>query len=494
MGLLVLVSLIGPPGPSQADDAPPLRRDVYIRDVPFHRQEPAFPAEACLHMWLEHLGEKTTQHALFDLSGASPARGRGMSAGDLLQLLKKLNLDPGPAETLWQRFATADAPARLDELFDALLADLHRGRASIVAMRFDLRPDAPEHFRLILGYDATRDELICHDPASPSGKNQRIKREVFYRLWAKPVTADTQGVVRFPLARGKAALPQPPQPTIRRIINDRGQAQRLTVAPLTPANFVQQVIAIRRDPPIAGLHFAVSPPFVLASTMPADRLEQLYANRLVRLTVRRLKEAYFQYDPTEPITIYLLKTNEAYRTVARAVTRKPPSTPFGFYLPARNIMVMNAATGGGTLVHEIVHPFLDANFPNAPPWFDEGLASLYEQSTFQDGRITGLVNWRLPALQQAIRTDTLPTLDTLLRMDDKTFYGPGQDLHYAMARYLCYYLQQQGKLREFYRIFHRDQLRDATGKTALREVLGVNDLGRIQKQWQSFCLELSLQP
>ena len=46
---------------------------------------------------------------------------------------------------------------------------------------------------------------------------------------------------------------------------------------------------------------------------------------------------------------------------------------------------MNIATGGGTLVHEIVHPFVEANFPGCPTWFNEGLGSLYEQSAERKG-------------------------------------------------------------------------------------------------------------
>ena len=50
---------------------------------------------------------------------------------------------------------------------------------------------------------------------------------------------------------------------------------------------------------------------------------------------------------------------------------------------------MNISTGGGTLVHEIVHPFVAANFPNCPAWFNEGLGSLYEQSGEVNGAIHG---------------------------------------------------------------------------------------------------------
>ena len=37
------------------------------------------------------------------------------------------------------------------------------------------------------------------------------------------------------------------------------------------------------------------------------------------------------------------------------------------------------ATGGGTLSHELTHALMEADFPNAPGWISEGLASLHEQ-------------------------------------------------------------------------------------------------------------------
>lgn len=43
-----------------------------------------------------------------------------------------------------------------------------------------------------------------------------------------------------------------------------------------------------------------------------------------------------------------------------------PTTPFGYYSHADRALVMNIATGGGTLVHEIVHPFMASNFASSP--------------------------------------------------------------------------------------------------------------------------------
>jgi hypothetical protein len=89
-------------------------------------------------------------------------------------------------------------------------------------------------------------------------------------------------------------------------------------------------------------------------------------------------------------------------SVVRAECRKDfqskPTTPYGYYSSTHKALVMNISTGGGTLVHEIVHPFIEANFPNCPAWLNEGLGSLYEQCGEVDGHIHGYTNWRLPGI------------------------------------------------------------------------------------------------
>ena len=114
---------------------------------------------------------------------------------------------------------------------------------------------------------------------------------------------------------------------------------------------------------------------------------------------------------------------------------------------------MNIATGGGTLVHEIVHPYVEADFPNAPPWLNEGLGSLFEQSDERDGKIVGLTNWRLAGLQKAIKRGGVPSFFELTHMDSKTFYLEEHGTNYSQSRYLMYYLQEKGLLHDFYRRF-----------------------------------------
>jgi hypothetical protein len=198
---------------------------------------------------------------------------------------------------------------------------------------------------------------------------------------------------------------------------------------------------------------------------------------------------------------------------------------------------MNIDTGGGTLVHEIVHPFIAANFPECPSWFNEGLASLYEQSGESRGRIRGRTNWRLAGLQEVIqpkpkpkpdeqakaKPDTkseaklaakpgnvperedavppaepeeqkpLPTFKMLCGTSTYEFYSEDPGSNYAQARYLCYYLQQQGLLREYYRQFRRNVRNDPTGYETLKTILEIKDeegMAKFEETWKVWVLKL----
>src|SRR5439155_20457213 len=132
------------------------------------------------------------------------------------------------------------------------------------------------------------------------------------------------------------------------------------------------------------------------------------------------------------------------RKHARQLFGDEPSTPYGYFSAPHGALIMNIATGGGTLVHEIVHPFVGANCPGCPAWLDEGLGSLFEQSRERDGHIEGMVNWRLDGLQRAIREHGTIPIERLVGTTPAQFYGEGSGLHYAKARYLVYWLQQPG--------------------------------------------------
>jgi hypothetical protein len=217
---------------------------------------------------------------------------------------------------------------------------------------------------------------------------------------------------------------------------------------------------------------------------------QEHADGTVKWAVSRLKQDFFPNDPTEILDIWLFKDAASYEKHTRLLFGETPTTPYGYYSRAHKALIMNINTGGGTLVHEIVHPFMEANFPACPPWLNEGMGSLYEQCGDADGHIHGFTNWRLPGLQKAIRSRGVPSFKELTAMDENAFYNADKGVNYAQARYLCYYLQEQGLLVKFYREFHSRQKEDPGGYQTLQKILAESDMDAFKKKWEKYVLGL----
>ncbi|MCY1063622.1 hypothetical protein OV090_02550 [Nannocystis sp. RBIL2] len=238
-----------------------------------------------------------------------------------------------------------------------------------------------------------------------------------------------------------------------------------------------------------GFTVLVEPPFVvIGDESPAD--VQRRADRTIHWSVLRLKQDYFARDPARIIDVYLFADRASYGRNTRELFGEEPDTPYGYYSPRHAALIMNIGTGGGTLVHEIVHPFMAANFPACPAWFNEGLASLYEQCGEHGGRIVGYPNWRLPHLQAAIRARRLRSFAELCATDSDEFYGARSGLNYAQARYLCYYLQEHDRLRDYYHAFVAGADLDPGGYATLQKIVGHRDMPRFEREWRRFVLDL----
>ncbi len=254
------------------------------------------------------------------------------------------------------------------------------------------------------------------------------------------------------------------------------------------AEYAEHIRALeKRLPP--GFTITLEPPFVVAGNEEPTAV-RAHAKDTVGWATARLKQDFFDKEPARILDVFLFKDAQSYRKGALELFHKEPTTPYGYYSSENSALVMNIATGGGTLVHELVHPFVEADFPDAPPWLNEGLGSLFEQSAEREGHIVGLTNWRLAGLQEAIKERSLPPFEPLLSADAHAFYNEDSGTNYAQARYLCYYLQERGLLTRFYRemrAFHSD---DPTGKETLLRVLGEQDLVVFQRRWERFVLAL----
>ncbi len=151
-------------------------QSIVIEDIPHIYQKPDFCGEACAAMALQKLGKPLDQDYVFDQSGLDPLAARGCYTKELAHALGRIGFDIGP---VWHRVSPQRAKTDLENQWRILRDDLAAGTPSIVCMHYDASPHTPEHFRLIVGHDVARDEVVYHEPAERRGDYRRMKRSTF---------------------------------------------------------------------------------------------------------------------------------------------------------------------------------------------------------------------------------------------------------------------------------------------------------------------------
>lgn len=238
-----------------------------------------------------------------------------------------------------------------------------------------------------------------------------------------------------------------------------------------------------------GCAVVVREPFVLAGNLDAATLIAWYEETL-QPSVRAMHTAYFSTAPYRAVSVLLFSDEASYSRYAEELFGDQQVSVYGYYKPELHTLVLNAATGRGTLVHELTHALASFDFPEMPVWFNEGLASLHEHCRFRpDGSdLDGLPNWRLPGLQKAIRRGMLRSIKALLA--DPDFRGSQIGLNYAHARYLCMFMQHHGVLTECYRRLRAAHPNDPRGLHTVRAVFGNPTWEELDARFQHWVLTL----
>lgn len=242
----------------------------------------------------------------------------------------------------------------------------------------------------------------------------------------------------------------------------------------------------------------VHEPFIIAGDLSQDELNCHY-RQVIAPTVAAIENTLTAKRADEPVLVLLFSDEDSYRHHSNQQFGKRKASVYGYYKPSSRTVVINLASGLGTLVHELSHALFDFDFANMPLWLNEGIASLHEQAKFvnfpNDPVLVGEINWRYPILLDAINAKTLPTVQQLIVDKWQLRGGSREGLQYAYARYFCMYLQEQGKLQSLYK-----QMRDCRssgGKTGdgLRTVEIVQNLfadswETIDQDFQSWAIAL----
>ena len=198
-----------------------------------------------------------------------------------------------------------------------------------------------------------------------------------------------------------------------------------------------------------------------------------------------LVKVFFDKGPVldKIVNIFVFKDYDSYENGLRRFLAMDPISPYGHYGHSQKYIVINYETGPGTMVHELTHALMSEDFPEAPIWLAEGMASLYEHCRAEGDILRGDDNWRLPELKAALETNGLTPLPTLLAMPPSVFRSQRESLNYAQARYFCKYLEEAGLLPKIYKTFRDRYGQDPTGEKFIVQAFG-KPLDTVENSWK----------
>ncbi len=294
-------------------------------------------------------------------------------------------------------------------------------------------------------------------------------------LWTPP---DSQAGERIPNREeySPSASRRNAEPSLRRASAPGESAPRQAVLPKTLADLRQSAgddyLCVQRGN------------FLVAGDLGLLDYEYL-VDGVLDYCAAALIRVFFDKGPVfdKIVNIFVFKDYDSYESGLRRFLGMDPISPYGHYGHSQKYIVINYETGPGTMVHELTHALMSEDFPEAPIWLAEGMASLYEHCRAEGDILRGDDNWRLPELKAALDLNALTPLPTLLAMPPSTFRGAGESLNYAQARYFCKYMEEMGLLPNVYKAFRDRFNQDPTGMRFVVQAFG-KPLETVEGAWK----------
>lgn len=189
----------------------------------------------------------------------------------------------------------------------------------------------------------------------------------------------------------------------------------------------------------------------------------------IQSVVKNLEKSYSFFtdsldmrSPDKLIAVYLLEDQTSLTDVSRRV--------HGFNLPKENIgyscladlsiLGTSKISSIGTLYHELFHLIVRADIGDIPGWLDEGVAALFETSTWHGNVLKGDVyNWRGFVINEYSKTKRSKSLHSLFNSNWENFkVESGSDVcdvavNYAYAKHFAIYLQERHLLKNILKLF-----------------------------------------
>lgn len=253
-------------------------------------------------------------------------------------------------------------------------------------------------------------------------------------------------------------------------------------APAKPAPTPVATLAGKLGP---GFRVVEDAPFVLVGDLAPAKLEQIRRD-VIRRSAGAMWAGWFAKRPADPVRIVVFADATAWRAGRAALLGDGAAGQAGCWSPAERLLIADLSAGTATLVHELTHALMEADFPEAPAWYGEGLACLAESARLEQGRLRGVVDERMPLLQRLSAAGRLPDLGRLVSQPDARFHERDAATNYAVARAACLWMQERGTLHRFHKRFRESVEADPTGLAALMEATGSRTAEELQARFAAW--------
>ena len=173
------------------------------------------------------------------------------------------------------------------------------------------------------------------------------------------------------------------------------------------------------------------------------------------------------------------------------IVQNPSLGNSGQYSSCTRELFVDLRSGGDrTLVHEMVHAYINADFRSAPVWIHEGLATLLADGAVDEhGEVRATESPRAYFhLRYALMGSDVPSFERMANAGKVAFYGPGGSWMYATAHHLLFWLLHQKLLQIFYREYRSHAAEDPTGLATLERVTG-RTLPELRSEWERFIIQ-----
>ncbi len=230
--------------------------------------------------------------------------------------------------------------------------------------------------------------------------------------------------------------------------------------------------------------------------------DETYALRTLEKTLMYYNEQFGLLLPEFYIVAYFTDNKTSFVELSNEIHGLQISPDYIGYsnISDFSIVALDYKLNAATQKHELLHILINYNCQYLEPWLAEGVPSLYEVSSFENGNLNGRISWRnelLDIASHALNPDEWCNLKLLINMNWAEFNNDQNDpdnhpiVNQALARVFAMYLQEIDSLGVVFSAYkERDPLEsmayDNENNEAILETILQKDIETIQSEFMTW--------